>query len=229
MSATKIEFAVQMKCDSCANAVEKSLANVDGIKHVNVDLKANTVVVQTTLSADDVRKRIQSTGRKVVIKGLDGSVAAVSILDTGNHNVKGVVRFTQLDPEICIIDGTIDGLKPAVTHKLSIHECGDLSNGCENVGDYFNPCNGNRTYGDLGDIKVDENGRCAFRLEDDVVKLSAIIGRSLVVSEMCDNKCNRLSCGIIARSSGLFQNPKTICACDGTTLWDETKKPIASL
>ena len=30
-----------------------------------------------------------------------------------------------------------------------------------------------------------------------------------------------MACGIIARSSGLFQNEKKICACDGNTLWDE--------
>lgn len=37
----------------------------------------------------------------------------------------------------------------------------------------------------------------------------------------------RLACGIIARSAGLFQNPKQICACDGVTLWEERDRPIA--
>lgn len=37
----------------------------------------------------------------------------------------------------------------------------------------------------------------------------------------------RLACGIIARSAGLFQNPKQICACDGVTLWEERERPIA--
>lgn len=37
----------------------------------------------------------------------------------------------------------------------------------------------------------------------------------------------RLACGIIARSAGLFQNPKRICACDGLTLWEERGRPIA--
>lgn len=34
-----------------------------------------------------------------------------------------------------------------------------------------------------------------------------------------------VACGIIARSAGLFQNPKIVCACDGTTIWDEVSKP----
>lgn len=38
---------------------------------------------------------------------------------------------------------------------------------------------------------------------------------------------SRLVCGIIARSAGLFQNPKQICACDGVTLWEERDRPIA--
>lgn len=37
----------------------------------------------------------------------------------------------------------------------------------------------------------------------------------------------RLACGIIARSAGLFQNPKQICACDGLTIWEERGRPIA--
>lgn len=37
----------------------------------------------------------------------------------------------------------------------------------------------------------------------------------------------RLACGIIARSAGLFQNPKQICSCDGLTIWEERSRPIA--
>lgn len=37
----------------------------------------------------------------------------------------------------------------------------------------------------------------------------------------------RLACGIIARSAGLFKNPKQICACDGVTIWEERDRPIA--
>ena len=36
-----------------------------------------------------------------------------------------------------------------------------------------------------------------------------------------------MACGIIARSSGVFENSKRICACDGVTMWDERDVPIA--
>ena len=38
---------------------------------------------------------------------------------------------------------------------------------------------------------------------------------------------SRLACGIIARSAGMFENSKRICACDGVTLWDERDRPLA--
>lgn len=68
-----------------------------------------------------------------------------------------------------------------------------------------------------------------------------VIGRSLVVdsgeddlgrgshplSKVTGNSGERLACGIIARSAGLFENTKRICACDGVTLWEERDIPIA--
>lgn len=68
-----------------------------------------------------------------------------------------------------------------------------------------------------------------------------MIGRSLVIDEGEDdlgrgghplskvtgNSGERLACGIIARSAGLFQNPKQICSCDGLTIWEERHRPIA--
>lgn len=41
-----------------------------------------------------------------------------------------MVRFVQADNETCVIEGTIDGLRPGL-HGLHIHECGDISRGCE--------------------------------------------------------------------------------------------------
>ena len=39
----------------------------------------------------------------------------------------------------------------------------------------------------------------------------------------------RITCGIIARSAGLFENAKRFCACDGITQWDERNVPLAGL
>ena len=82
---------------------------------------------------------------------------------------------------------------------------------------------------------ADESGRASFRLVDQVLNVGDIIGRSLVIKESADDfgrgsspdsktdgaAGKGIACGIIARSAGLFDNPKKICACDGKTLWDE--------
>lgn len=226
MSSNKIEFAVQMTCDSCVDKVQKALKDVPGVNNVEINLEKQSVVVDTSLPTLDVQKKLESTGKKVVVRGYDGSIAAVTILETGDQNVKGVVRFVQATPNTCIIDGTIDGLTPG-QHEICVYECGDLSNGCANVGDVYNPTNAKngRIFGDLGTINAQNNGRAVFRFEDDVLKLSEVIGRSFVVR----NKNQRVTCGIIARSAGLFQNPKQICPCDGVSIWDESNQPKSVL
>ncbi|RZB39497.1 Sod Cu, Reprolysin, Pep M12B propep and/or HMA domain containing protein [Asbolus verrucosus] len=216
MPESKIEFAVQMTCDSCVEAVKKALGDEPNIKNVEINLEKGSVVVDTTLPTLTVQKKIETTGRKVVVRGYAGSSAGVAILDTGTPNIQGVIRFVQVTPNSCIIDGTVDGLEPDIDHKLTVYECGDLSQGCDSVGDPYHP--------NLGVITAEKNGRASFRFEDDGLKLPDIIGRSLVVND----GHKRLVCGVIARSAGLFENPKTICACDGVTIWDEKSKPKSS-
>lgn len=59
--------------------------------------------------------------------------AAVAMLggDSGfsAYGVHGLIRLTQIDENSCVVDGTIDGLAPG-KHGLHVHECGDISNGC---------------------------------------------------------------------------------------------------
>lgn len=227
MSSTKIEFAVKMTCDNCVKAVEQAVDNVDGIKNVDINLEQGSVVVDTTLSADEVLRQLRKSGKQVVLKGY-GNVAAVAVMECGTPDVKGVVRFVEESPRSCIIDGTIDGLSMKQQYELTVNECGDLSRGCDNVGNcLFLPETrtrpDGRPYGSLGYFTPSSNGRAVFRFDDSMIKLSEIIGRSLVVTDRNGNQ--RLTCGIIARSAGVFQNPKTICACDGISIWDEGKVP----
>lgn len=159
-----------------------------------------------------------------------------------------MVRFLQLSEQRCLIDGTIDGLEPG-PHGLHVHTLGDLTRDCLSCGEHYNPFgrqhggpgDSERHVGDLGNIVAGPDGRASFRQEDSQLKVWDVIGRSLVVdageddlgrgdrplSKRTGNSGERLACGIIARSAGLFQNPKQICACDGVTLWEERDRPIA--
>ncbi|XP_067130050.1 copper chaperone for superoxide dismutase [Centruroides vittatus] len=247
MSTAKLEFDVEMTCQSCVNSVERALRNLD-VKKVEIDLNNQQVVVETSLPYSEILRHIEQTGRRAVLKGygsISGGAAVAEIF--GKNGIMGIVRFAHINDRSCIIDGTVDGLKGE--HGLHICEFGDLTNDCENVGGHYNPSNkmhgspedNERHYGDLGNIRADKNGRAVFRKEDSTVKVWEIIGRSLVITEHKDdlgrgdnerskidgNSGQKLACGIIARSAGLFQNPKRICLCDGVSVWDEREKPVA--
>ncbi|XP_071774159.2 copper chaperone for superoxide dismutase [Centroberyx gerrardi] len=248
---TKLEFAVQMTCESCANTVRAALEGRPGVKSVSIDVGKEEVLVESALTSAEVQALIENTGRRAVLKGIGGSEqdlgAAVAML-AGVGAVQGVVRFLQLSEERCLIDGTIDGLEPG-THGLHVHTLGDLTQDCLSCGEHYNPFgrqhggpgDSERHVGDLGNIVAGPDGRASFRLEDPQLKVWDVIGRSLVVdageddlgrgghplSTLTGNSGDRLACGIIARSAGLFQNPKQICACDGITLWEERDRPIA--
>lgn len=239
-SKSKVEFDVNMTCQSCEAQVRQSLEHL-GVRDMVIDVEKQIVVVDTDIPFTKVQEAIQSTGKKAVLKGYGSttgstpSVAAAVSEISGQSGILGVVRFTQAGEGSCIVDGVIDGLKQGTTHRLRIHELGDLSNGCESTGEVFDPqptqADGKspKRYGSLGEIDVDENGRSVFRRTNDTVKVWEIIGRSLVVCSEASNRahkgdddsCLRLACGIIARASGIAQNPKRICACDGVSVWDE--------
>lgn len=247
-----LEFAVQMTCQSCVDAVRKSLQGVAGVQDVEVHLENQMVLVHTTLPSQEVQALLEGTGRQAVLKGMGSNQlhnlgAAVAILG-GPGTVQGVVRFLQLSPERCLIEGTIDGLESGL-HGLHVHQYGDLTNNCNSCGDHFNPDgashggpqDSDRHRGDLGNVHADADGCAIFRMEDEKLKVWDVIGRSLVIDEGEDdlgrgghplskitgNSGQRLACGIIARSAGLFQNPKQICSCDGLTIWEERGRPIA--
>ncbi|XP_058789485.1 copper chaperone for superoxide dismutase isoform X2 [Phymastichus coffea] len=201
MSSTKIEFDVQMTCQKCVNAVKGALSKLDGVNDLEISLEQGSVVVDTNLSFSEIQEVIESTGRKAVLKGYgENDNNAVSMLG-GNSGysfgelIKGVVRFVQTK-DGCIVDGAIDGLT-AGPHGLHIHECGDISQGCESVGDHFNPNNSphggpndppsRRHVGDLGNVVADKTGKVTFKILDNMLKVQDIIGRSLVVTEKEDD------------------------------------------
>ncbi|XP_034019889.1 copper chaperone for superoxide dismutase [Thalassophryne amazonica] len=249
--SAKLEFAVQMTCESCAQKVRAALEGNPGVQVVNIDVGKEEVLVESALTSAEVQNLIESTGRRAVLKGIGGPGrdlgAAVAML-AGVGPVQGVVRFLQLSGEHCLIDGTIDGLEPG-PHGIHVHTLGDLTQDCLSCGEHYNPFgrqhggpgDSERHVGDLGNVVAGPDGRASFRLEDAQLKVWDVIGRSLVVdageddlgrgrhflSKQTGNSGQRLACGIIARSAGLFENQKKICACDGVTLWEERDRPLA--
>ncbi|XP_038620546.1 copper chaperone for superoxide dismutase isoform X2 [Tachyglossus aculeatus] len=181
-TACTLEFAVEMSCESCVDAVRTSLQDVAGILGVEVDLMAQSVLVKTTLPSLEVQALLESTGRQAILKGMGSSPlwnlgAAVAMMG-GPGPVQGVVRFLQVSPNCCLIEGTIDGLE-AGPHGLHVHQYGDLTHDCASCGEHFNPTGAShggpqdphRHLGDLGNIYADAQGRAVFRLEDGQLKV----------------------------------------------------------
>jgi len=108
-----------------------------------------------------------------------------------SNTINGVVKLTEKYGKT-LIEGQITGLTPNQKHGFHIHECGDLTDGCESACAHYNPFNkvhGDRTsrerhVGDLGNIQADMFGNASFSFEDDLVKLNgpySVIGRSMII------------------------------------------------
>ncbi|PIK41421.1 hypothetical protein BSL78_21719 [Apostichopus japonicus] len=262
LPSTTVEFAVQMTCQSCVDAIKNSFKDIAGVQSLTVNLAQEQVIVESILTSFQIQEILEQTGRRAVLKGQGSKLqhlgAAVSVLEA-SAQVKGVVRMTQVDERKCIIEGTLDGLRPG-SHGVAIHEFGDISDGCNSCGGHFNPFNSE--HGGPSAIQrqcctriIDEQEyslfmftsfvsmsetsvisvllkmvRARFRIENDQLKVWDVIGRSFVVHEREDdlgqgetpqskidgNSGPGLACGIIARSAGLFENNKRICAATGS-------------
>eukprot|EP00899_Mesostigma_viride_P012564 jgi/Mesvir1/21308/Mv15930-RA.1 len=241
-AAIKRELMVEMTCGACARAVEESLYKVAGVESVEVDVGKNTVQVTGGAAIKDMLRAVEGTGRRV---RLVASGSGTQAFDNGSAVSEfkgpalfGVVRFTQLAHDLAQVEATLDGLAPG-RHALAIHTYGDLSNvGGGSTGGRFNPHGARhggpghpeRCVGDLGNVEADAKGHAECTMWDDQIKVWDLIGRGMVVYEGEDdlktppdgNAGKLIAAAVIARSSGIGQNLKKVCLCDGTTLWEST-------
>ncbi|CAG5117946.1 unnamed protein product [Candidula unifasciata] len=235
-----MEFAVEMRSPCCTGKVKKALEGVKGIRSIDVDLATQRLVIEGDVLADTVSGTIeQQTGMAAVLLGhgsaaqnLGAGVAAISI---GNSGVKGLLRFVQVDAGTCFVEGSIDKLPSSQPVFLTVHETGDVSDGCNSCGPlYKSEGDSNNTFsGFIKELTPDMDKRAEFRAALSNVRLSDIIGHCVVVhqgnhQDVEQGQSERLACGIVARASGLFQNSKRFCACDGVTIWEQRHKDIES-
>ncbi|XP_013144187.1 PREDICTED: copper chaperone for superoxide dismutase [Papilio polytes] len=255
MLTSKLEVLVDFGPKLDQNVLDKTLKMLksqDGVQEAI--FKDGAIMLETTLPSTQVLEMVTLTsGKRAVLQGFGDTQSAVSMVSSQSccgGEVLGVVRFQQTPDGFLIADGCLDGLTPG-SHGLHIHEVGDISQGCKSIGGHYNPLNAvhgapadpghARHAGDLGNIVADDTGRATFRIVDNILKVWDIIGRSVAVTERRDDlgrgsspesrvngdSGNPVACGIIARSAGVFQNPKRICACDGVVVWDEKDRPLA--
>jgi Cu-Zn family superoxide dismutase len=114
-------------------------------------------------------------------------------------NVSGVITFTQnSEAEKITIKAKITGLAPGSTHGWHIHNEQIKNQNCTTGGGHWNPKNVThgapdaevRHYGDLGNLKADENGVVEVTVTDRLVTLFGdvnALGRGIVIHEKVDD------------------------------------------
>jgi len=107
-----------------------------------------------------------------------------------------------------------------------VRENGDISRGAASTGGIC--AEKGEPWGRFGGFEVDETGSGSVFLTRPV-KIWELIGRSFVVSKkesgFATNDPDTL-CGVIARSAGVWENEKTVCACSGKTIWEERTEQV---
>ncbi|XAR70374.1 hypothetical protein NMG60_11027213 [Bertholletia excelsa] len=219
------EYMVDMKCEGCVSAVKNKLETVDGVKSVEVDLSNQVVRILGSSPVKTMTEALEQTGRKARLIGQgvpDDFLVSAAVAEFKGPKIFGVVRFAQVNMELARIEANFSGMSPG-RHGWSINEYGDLTKGPASTGKVFNPTNdetGKELLGDLGTLDVDKKGDTFFSGAKENLRVADLIGRSVVVYGTEDKSDEGLAAAVIARSAGVGENYKRICACDGTTIWE---------
>ena len=149
----------------------------------------------------------------------DGQPDATAVIEpTQGQNVRGTVEFREKDGGV-LVTAHLQGLTEG-EHGIHVHEKGDCSApDASSAGEHFAPGEphgapdaqqGQRHEGDLGNVTAGPDGSATYERMDNVMDLSAIIGKAVVVHAQRDdmktqpsgNSGARIGCGVVARSSG---------------------------
>ncbi|KAB2018188.1 hypothetical protein ES319_D08G212800v1 [Gossypium barbadense] len=227
------EYMVDMKCEGCVTAVKNKLQTVDGVKSVEVDLSNQVVRVLGNSPVKTMNEALEQTGRKARLIGQgvpEDFLVSAAVAEFKGPQIFGVVRLAQVSMELARIEASFSGLSPG-KHGWSINEFGDLTRGAASTGKVFNPSNegtAKQPVGDLGTLDVDKNGESFYTGVKQQLRVADLIGRSIAVYETEDRSDPGLTAAVIARSAGVGENYKKICACDGTTIWEASDKDFVT-
>ena len=170
---------------------------------------------------------IQATGRDAILRGSgQPNSAAVAILETHAAGVadpvRGLARLVQVSPTATIVDLTVKGVAPG-HYFATLRENGDISRGAASTGGVWAA-----PRGELGSLEVGESG-VASALLVRPTQVWELLGRGFVLSKkqaaFATNDVDTLV-GVVARSAGVWENEKTVCACSGKTVWEEREEQV---
>ncbi|OAA57253.1 Superoxide dismutase (Cu/Zn) / chaperone [Cordyceps fumosorosea ARSEF 2679] len=235
-------FAVPLSCDGCVKSVSDALYSLGGITKVEANLQDQLIAVEGSAAPSKIVEAIQDTGRDAILRGSGSSnSAAVSILESfaeparlqqGNdedpsREVRGLARMVEVGSGRTLVDLTVRGVSPG-TYRATIRQYGDLKDGAASTGPIWTQQQPTEAgaCGLLGVVEVGADGRGAV-FTDHAFAIWEVIGHAMVLTKQDEGRPLQNDAdtvvGVIARSSGMWDNDKTVCSCTGKTLWEERK------
>ena len=223
-------YAVPMHCQGCADGIQRALDGLPATKEVQFDIAKQLMVVKSSIAPSAIIETVQQKcGRDVIIRGAGASnSSAVCILEGAEGRVKGLVRMVEVDGgRKTLVDITLNGVEVPGVYKVRAHQNGDISRGMASVGAVFHDfrqdvvCADASGDGSAGDKLY--SGKLFFSASE--VPIWTLIGRSITATTLIADHSSGLV-GVIARSAGVWENDKQVCACSGKTVWQERKDAI---
>ncbi|KCV71354.1 hypothetical protein, variant [Fonticula alba] len=141
---------------------------------------------------------------------------------------KGIFRATQHTPDRLLLHVRVDGLAPNRTYGLMVHETGDVRDSAAplRAGDCL--LIDSQPVGKLLNATSDAEGRIQFDglspPSTASLSINDFIGYVVVLHTLPNddgptNTSPAATYAVVARSAGAGENPRLICACDGTPVW----------
>ena len=236
LPAYQATFSIPMHCDACIEDISGALSKLPGIQETDFSLSKQLLTTTSTTPPSTIISTIQETGRTAILRGSGKpNSAAVCILETPPppmtppvpeaSPVRGLARLIELSDRITLLDMTLTGL-PAGTYSASIRQTGDISDVPRSMGGVFTGLEGDKT-GTLGHLEVGETERGSLVGEIDW-RIWEMVGRGVVVEKSGEkrDRNNGLVVGVVARSAGVWENEKVVCACSGKTVWEEREEMV---
>ena len=147
--------------------------------------------------------------------------------------VRGLARIVQVGENRTLFDITVNGVPEAGKYYANIHEKGDISKGMDSIGKVWHKFDEPIECFDKSDLG--ENLYSGKTFLSAPLPTWQLIGRSFVISKALDHPEHEPSSakdysflGVIARSAGVWENNKQVCACTGKTVWEERKDALAN-
>lgn len=229
-------YAVPMHCESCTNDIRNCLNVIPGVQDLSFDLKQQMLSVNGSAPPSSIIKALQKCGRDAIIRGTGKpNSSAVSILETfekidlkKDTPVRGLARIVEVGDKKTFFDITLNGVPYKGKYFASIHESGDISEGVASTGVVWHRFEEPIDCQEPSDLDPKLYSGHAFLKAP--VSVWELIGRSFVVtadeSNHTGSNSNGEYCGVIARSAGVWENDKQVCACSGKSIWQERKDAL---